>query len=441
MSDSNQTGTQRLSARIRAHADNGEYKQARIATIGPMGIEMIVNHETMFSVLQRVSIEILSEGEASVFDGFVIGAKKEEDPKNTVRLSVRFLLHPAPKNDRRSDTRWLCPSAFLPVAMAPTPGKFNDFTIFQIRNISKQGFELRTGSLNQDLVRGMILRLSISLPLIGETNAVVKILRIDAVALAGREILVAGVEFVNVDNQARELISQYLFQFSNIDSFSEVSSAWPASSAKSKALGLSFLRSIEDYESLSHMRAKQASTQIDSADLRPDLYSRIVTAKKDDQLEAALRVTLPDILNDTNVRKPIWPSELPRRDQIVEVSDFIVRTGSTPDRKLRSMLSYVASTCLSGQRPYLVAHLSSEYDSLMLRAGFDRVVTSENSIVFVGHPIKAVTGRGTSVSDLNLIWKSAANYMISSKTVVPKGVTRIMVKIYALLGRLASTTD
>ena len=428
----------RTTARVRLRNEDQEFFAVDVLKLGPMGIELLIDlHASELVEADRVDVQILSRGETSDFSGYIVGIQKPRDSTTEDKriVGVKFVTDPIPVPDRRSNTRWLCPSEFLPQAVAPTPGQFNEFTSFQISNISKDGLELRTDPENQHLLKGMILRLSISLPLIGDTSAIVKVLRIDAVSFAGNEALRIGAEFVDLDPQARELLSQYLLQFSNIDSYDEMRSTGLSQKSRSGSnTNTSFLKSASEYEALSKLRADQSNTK-EGIDQFSDLYSRIVIQKQGGELTAAMRVTFPDIFSDSHGTE--WPSSLPRVDQLVQVSDFVAFPDKSPERVLLSMLGYVTSTCLSGQRPYLMCRVGKDYESTLLNAGFDALEGAED-VAYIGHPIHSTVGKGSSPISWSVVWGRAAEYLVESKTEVPKGVTRIMVKIYGVLGRFLS---
>jgi len=428
----------RTSARLRPRDEEAEFFPVEVQKMGPMGIELILDtNNTVLSEGDRVDIQILADGESSDFTGYIVCIKDPIDPIEERVVAIKFVTESLPVPDRRSNTRWLCPTEFLPLAVAPTPGHFNEFTSFQIRNISKDGLELRTDPDNQYLLKGTILRLSISLPLIGDTSAIVKILRIDAVSFAGNEALRIGAEFVDLDSQARELLSQYLLQFSNIDSHDEMRSANASHVSRSRSNEhTSFLKSAKEYEALSKLRADESKVSGASNPIN-DLYSRIVIQKRDGEVIAAMRITFPDIFRGKEDREVDWPSSFPRGDQLVEVSDIVLKPKLSPHNVLLDMLGYVASTCLSGQRPFLICYGGESYESVLLKTGF-YAANGEGEVAYIGHPIDSTVGRGTSLLNWTRVWDRAATYLIESKTVVPKGVTRIMVKIYSVLGRFLS---
>jgi hypothetical protein len=73
-----------------------------------------------------------------------------------------------------------------------------------------------------------------------------------------------------------------------------------------------------------------------------------------------------------------------------------------------------------------------------MKAGFIKFGTDHEKHCLVGHPLSAAVGKGTNPIHWNRVWNKTAGYLIESNLVQPKGVTRIMVKIYMLLGRLLS---
>ena len=61
-----------------------------------------------------------------------------------------------------------------------------------------------------------MLRLTISLPLVGDAVALTKIVRVSLSMEGGKETLSLGTEIVDMDDRSRDLVANYLLQFSNL---------------------------------------------------------------------------------------------------------------------------------------------------------------------------------------------------------------------------------
>jgi len=422
----------RISARIRVRAGQADYVDATVNRIGPLGVEFCNFHNDQnFQLGCEVDVEIADAGETTRFGGFII-AIDQFSPEDR-NLAVRFLAEPSTDDDRRGGTRWICPTMYLPVAMAPTPGRFNEFVRFQVRNISKDGLELHTDLKVANLLKGMMLKLTISLPLIGDTSVIVKAVRIDVTSNAGNEILSIGGSFVEIDLQARDLLAQYLLQFSTMDSPDDMRVSNNAFVPVDRDLTFSYIRSESDYKELLELRRNSESSQNYPSHLL-DIYSRLALAKRGDVVVASVRVSFPDHFSSSTAARGAL-DVLPRQDQLVELTDIIAAEKLKDPRPVLELLAFVLCTNLSGQRPYVTCHAGEEYAALMKKIGMKQIELQDTDIpIFFGHPIDSVSGTGAHPFYWNLAWGKVAKYLEETHAVVPAGVTRVMLKIYRMLG-------
>ena len=419
----------RISARLKKRNSGRDYRDVSVYEIGPLGVSVAESSDDALRVSTPVDIEISVDGETSEFAGLVISKHDEQDGVSVVYIRFLSAEREFETSDRRSEERWLCPPTFLPMAVSPAPGKFNEFIKFQIRDISKTGLKLQTDLTNSFLMRGMILRLTISLPLIGDTSLLCKILRIEIAENAGVEVMNIGAEVIDTDTLARELLDQYVLQFAATGSLDRVKDYGFQRISASSAVSFEFIRSESDLVSYLDLRNKHPGLLTRLLDAAFTLYDRIAVTKLNGEIVAGVRVSFPENTSVNLVSRDEVSSNLPRRDQVIELSDLVTDQASLTYSL--GLLGFVCSTCLSGHRPFALCYFDREYWALLKKAGFTAAPGfTDDHTLFLGHPIESVTGTGANPIYWNLAWNDASKYLEESKTTVPKGTSRIMLKIY-----------
>ena len=425
----------RISARLKERNTSRDYWNAAVAEIGPLGVALATPSEAELEIGQQLDVEISVDGETSEFAGLVVSTQ-DQTPNKIVY--ARFLSGTAKidSSDRRTEERWLCPPTFLPNAVSPAPGKFNEFIRFQIRNISKTGLKLQTDLASSFLMRGMILRLAISLPLIGETSALCKIVRIEVAEIAGLEVMSIGAEIIDTDLQARDLLNQYVLQFGAVGALEGVKDYGLKEVSTNSNTSFEFIHSESDLVSFMELRNGEAARLTRPLDASFALYDRIAVAKTNGQIVCAVRVSFPDNANPGFFSANDNISQLPRKDQIIELSDLLAESNNP--LLILGLLGFVTSTCLSGFRPYVLCYFHSAFDDMLESAGFIRPLDTEPSDpFFLGHPIDSVTGTGANPIRWNLTWYDASKYLEESKMTIPRGTSRVMLKIYRMFNKLS----
>lgn len=408
----------RIIVRYRIPPDS-EFFEGEVRSFTPLGISIkrTSNTESQLSARSPVEFEVTQSGETHNYQGLIIYSESSPDDIFT----ARFVAHPETGDERRKSDRWICPNNFLPVAMCPAPGQFNEFIQFQVRNFSSGGLELSTGVTNKFLVRGMMLRLIITLPFTGEASVLVKIARITVSSEQGTEILSLGTSIVDIDQTAQDLIAQYLLQFSSLSTIGEFKTPNKDSSTPPR-LKISNVNRAEEYTQVIDCQESLSENWL-------SLDSRLMLVRLDDSLLAWVTVRFPNHENPLTINT----GTLVRPDQVIEVSSIRCLRPELSELILVFVLRYLASVCLSSQRTFIAIEHPPEHKYLLEQCGFSTLQESS-----IGHPIESLTKPKVSLVKWNVVWAESAESLLSSKSVKLMGISSRLYKIFSLFRSISN---
>ena len=443
----------RILARVRLRGSDSPMEALKVWRLSPLGIELAADaNSSAFRKGDAIDLELVITGQRSLFEGLVVD-QIEANADITllgVRLS-RKLSSRVPTSDRRAGDRWICSDEFLPTCVAPTPGRFDDFVYFQIRDISAEGLQLSCSLRNKFLIPGMRLALSVVFPMAQMVSIDVEIVRVGITSYSGRDMLMVGTRFHSIGLQAKTALGQYIVQFGNVDTLEALKHAGLA--PRSVSLGVDFynLKSEEDYRSILELRylahtadgnlCEGASIQ-DLADIN-DARARIIVGKYRGRVVATARVRYNDL------REPLeheafveWPANMPRRDQIVEVSRVATHPDFRKNDLLAALFRYTYLNIADKDRPWAVIscldHMVPFYEKLGFRhTGLrhteplwkeDRVLN-----VMIVNLFDLIAGRGVSPFYWNFMWRDVAQYLRDQGVVKPNGLDRIRMSAFKIL--------
>ena len=408
--------------------------------------------ENRFRKGDAVDLEVVVAGQRSLFEGLVVD-KIERGPEISllgIRLSKKIDIGD-PVSERRSSNRWMCSDEFLPTCVAPTPGRFDDFVYFQIRDISSEGLQLSCSLRNKFLIPGMLLGLSIVFPMAQMVQVEVEVVRVGIASFGGRDRLVLGTRFRNISRQARTALGQYILQFGNVDTLDDLREA--GLTPKSVALGVDFynLKTESDYRQVLDLRylahsadqnLPQGAIAEDLADIN-DARSRIIIGKYRGRTVATARVRYNELSEPLEHEEYVeWPAELPRRDQIVEISRVATHPAFRKSDLLAALFRYTYLNIADKDRPWLVISCLDNMVSFYQKLGFkhtglrhtepqwreDRVLN-----VMIVNLFEMVMGRKVSPFYWNFMWKDVARYLLEQGVVKPSGIDRVRMAIFEAL--------
>ncbi len=186
---------ERILARIRKRESDSAFESIRVWRLSPLGVELLADQgmaET-YQKGQSIDLELVLSGQRTLFEGLVVDVQLGHEGAVVfgVRLSRKVESSTAGV-DRRTVERWICSDEFLPTCVAPTPGRFDDFMYFQVRDISAEGLQLscRCFLRNKFLIPGMRMSLTTVLPMAQVIQLEVEVVRVAIAAFAGRDRLV-----------------------------------------------------------------------------------------------------------------------------------------------------------------------------------------------------------------------------------------------------------
>lgn len=433
--------TDTVRARIKTDALQSEFIPARVWRISPFGIEIVKPEEAgAFYNGQRVQLQIVIGGRRTQFDAVVIGAQK--DGKTNI-IGIRFFLENAPspnlKNKRRY-TRWICSEEFLPKAIAPSPGRYNEFIGFTIRNISAEGIQLTTPIKNAYLIPGMQLLLSINLPMVGDSSLVVEIVRLKIETHGADEILDLGGKIVRISADTKKKLGQYLLHFSDNATLESLKLADFLPDEAALAMSFTATKTENDYTEILTLRKGQSNTPISQFTDARDNASRLILGKLGKTPMFTARVAYPtssDLLEAE--RLPGWAELNLRRDEVIEVSE--IHANGEPDLIADVMIAslrYICSSCTNSSRHNVLIVSSSSFPLRLSRLGWTKLGSQQGKSVYLGNAYDAIKGKNTSPILWNFVWRDVAEYLIESKVIEPAGIEKLMLILYRLFAPVAS---
>ncbi|MFX3657967.1 MAG: PilZ domain-containing protein [bacterium] len=295
--------TDLVSSKIRKRGEP-EYQVFRVWKLSPLGIELLVSGSDVFEKGELVDIELTVGRQSSKFEGMVVGLISKS--ANRRILGVRFSGRKDEAIagvDRRKGSRWLCSSQFDPVCIAPNPAQFNDFLYFQIRDISGSGIRATTSLRNKFIVPGMELELQISFPVTSQISTTMRVVRVTITTDGGKDLLEVGLAFTTLSMRQREVIGQYLVQFSDAESLERIRKEGFFPLSLTKGIDYQYIKSADDFSQVLELRLRANRevgkvpdhyTAADMADLY-DNRGRIIVGKFRGIVVGTVRLTFPEV--------------------------------------------------------------------------------------------------------------------------------------------------
>ena len=444
----------RIVARIKKRDDDSSFHQIQVWKISPLGIELVDEPEQNYRKGDKVDLELLIGGQRTYFEGLVVDLVLGNDSIRLIgiRLSNKRRSTDSDGEKRRS-VRWLCSEEFYPTCVSPTPGRYNEYIYFQIRDISKEGFQLQCSLRNKYLIPGTQLNLTASFPMVGDLSLPVRVARIGITSERGKDYLVVGTEFISINQTTKNIIGQYLLQFTDAETLDDLRGSGFFPSSMSKGTDFYFLKSEMDYEEVLKLRLKahQAGGTVDET-ARPtdmgdmfDTNSRIIVGKRNGELIASARVHFNVLEEDMEHERYFkWPAELPRRDQIFEITRVCTHPHFRSGDLLASPLRFVSATCLQPQRPWVLVSSTDNFLPFYEKIGMKNIgVTYEhptyrgNQNVLLANAYDILLGKSTHPLYWNVIWSDVHKYLVDSGVLIPDPMDRARIRAYKLMAPIS----
>lgn len=447
--------THRMIARVRLRSlEQQEFVSLKVWRLSPLGVELVYpDSEHVFESGNQIDLEIQIAGQRVLFEGLVVGVIKHNQNIRLIGIRLSKRLERTALEERRESSRWLCSDEFFPTGVAASPSHINDHIFFKVKDLSPNGMLLVCSLRNKFLIPGMSLSVSLNFPLVGNCIANVKVARVGFTTSAGRDKLAVGVEYNRVTDDMKHVMGQYLIQFSNVESLDQLRTSGFIPKSVSRSVDFYFLKSESDYREVLELRrlAHAADgnlvegTQGENMGDINDSQARIIVGRRNGRIVATARVryNTPDgaLEHETYVE---WPSHLPRRDQILEVSRLCVHPSYRRGDLMISLCQFVVASSLQPSRPYVVIGCLERMIPFYSRIGLRRTGLSHHEPMYnaeqhimIGNGEETVLGRGVSPLYWNYIWKPVADHMIKGGTLLPKGMDKIRISVYRALGPIA----
>ncbi len=445
--------TDRVLARIRKRNGAPAFIPMRVWKLSPLGVELLADADSAeFSKGDPIDLEIVLSGQRTVFEGLIVDVIHGLSPNHIIgiRLARKVSLE-APGAERRSGERWLCSDEFLPTCVAPSPGRFDDFIYFQVRDISADGLQLSCSLRNKFLIPGMRLTLSAVFPMGQVAQMEVEIARVAISSSGGRDRLVVGTRFCSISDFARTVLGQYIVQFSNVDSLDELRQASLAPTKVSLAVDFYNLRSEADYVEMLKLRylahakdgnLKDGSAPEDLADIY-DARSRIIIGKYKGRIIATARVRFNELEEPMEHEAYVaWPKHLPRRDQILEISRVATHPDFRRNDLLAALFRYTYMNVVQRDRPWVIMSCLDHMIPFYSKLGFsetgikhtepqwreDRVLN-----IMIANVFDLILGRDVSPLYWNFVWKDVARHYRAQGLIQVAGIDRVRLLAYESL--------
>ncbi len=283
----------------------------------------------------------------------------------------------------------------------------------------------------------------------------IRIVRVGISSEGGRDFLVVGAEFVDINETTKSAIAQYLIQFSDVEDLDSLREQGFIPDSVANGVDFYFLKSEEDYRQVLNLRYEAhlregnfGGTDVtpeDLADLR-DASGRILVGKYHEKVVATGRILFPDVDTPLEQEDYIdWPVELPRRDQIIELGRVCTDPTFRKGDLFARVLQQVTATCVRVERPYVVVVALPHLLKLYKRLGCEETglvhkqeFWKEQQHILIVNGFEVCMGKGVSPFVWNYIYREPFEYLLSAGLIQMAGMDRVRIMIYRSLSWITS---
>ena len=435
--------------------------QMRVWRLSPLGLELCENSGVHLALEkgQSITVRLVIADQVSTFPGLIVDFVSRENDKKI--WGIRLVPAEASQKsigDRRRDQRWLCNEQFYPTGVAANPARYNDFIYFRAKDISSSGMQLVTSLRNKFIVPGMKFNCTMNFPLISRSNFDMRVKNVRIITENGKENLSVGIEFDESNKKLKEIIGQHLLQFGSVNSLAELHSSGLSVDSVTSAVDFKFVRTAEEYQKVLELRreayvaANKVPADIDIEEMG-DIYdsrARIVLGTYRGEAVATCRLIFTEH-DDTLEHEEFveWGTELPRKDQIIEISRTCTRSDFRGSDLLIAMFRFNAMAVIQSKREWIVISCTEELMGLYRKVGFKPsalkydhpFLANSPHIILIGNIADAITGRGINPLYWNLVWSNVADYIsdFEMKTLnEPLSSAKMRIALYSLLKPLTN---
>jgi len=440
-----------ISARLRK-AGESEFRPQRVWRLSPFGIELAASDDAAFDTGEIVEIEVSVGRTVTRFEGVTVRAKLSctERPILGIRFTDRRSTS-LTESDRRTGSRWVCNTQYDPIGIAPNPAQFNDFLYFKIRDISKSGIRAITSLRNKFIIPGMDLTLQISFPMTSQIAIPMQVTRLGITAEGGKDYLEVGLKFSELSRRHREVIGQYLVQFSDAASLQAIRRDGFFPLSLTKGIDYQFIKSEEDFRKVLDLRLRanrdagkvpDQYTAEDMADIF-DTRSRIIVGKYRNEVVGTIRLTFFEANEQLEHENYLsLPADFPKSHQILECS----RAATSPEFRgsdlWTTLMQHIAIVALLAKREWVLISTTPDLVPMYKKIGFKdtgqtyehELYPGQTQVVLLINVPAAVMGVDVGPIYWNVIWRGVARYLHESGKLNPSTKARV----YSLLAPLST---
>ncbi|MEQ8858638.1 MAG: GNAT family N-acyltransferase [Pseudomonadales bacterium] len=445
----------RIVARIRERGSGQEFQEAKVWRLSPLGVELVANSaEAVLTRSNKIDLELIIGGQRTSFEGLVVDVVRQNESISLagVRLSQPKVTTTSDHDQRRSK-RWLCGEDFFPTCVSPTPGRFNEYMYFQVRDISRDGLQMICSLRNKYLIPGTQLNLTASFPMVGDLSLTVEITRVGITSERDKDYLVVGTEYTSLSQNARNIVGQYLLQFGNAESLADLRKAGFFPQSVAKGTDFYFLKTEADYEEVLNLRllAHRAGGTVDEHAKAQDMSdqfdsnSRIVVARYRDKIVASARIHYTALEERLEHEQYIqWPSDYPRRDTVFEITRVCTHPDFRSNDLLAGLLRFIATTCIQPQRPWVLISTTDAMLPFYRKIGliqtdqhYEHPVYKGNQNVLLSNSLDVVKGKSVHPIYWNALWKDVFTYLSETGVLKPEPMDHARARAYKMLFPIA----
>ena len=435
--------------------EGGDSVELQVWRMSPLGVELM--SPTRLDIKRGTSLKLFLKigAQTTNFEALLVDFIFKENGKYILGVRLMQSKHNSPAGaNRRREKRWSCSDLYYPTAMAANPAKYNDFIYFRVRDVSANGMQLVTSLRNKHIVAGMRFSCIMNFPMVSQLKLEFRVNNVRVGSENGREFLSLGVVFINPTQLLNQTIGQYVLQFGDADSISQIKEENLSVKTAGASIDFRYSRTKEDYEAVLELRrqayviAGKADSDIKKEELSDifDSRSRIIMGIYQGKLVATCRLVFNQIEDEMEQEGYItWPKELPRRDEVVEV----MRACTHPDFRgadlLPQMFRFIALTVVQSKRQYIVQSTTKDLCGLYEKIGFQAtghkfpLPALNNTIhhVYIANVPHAISGKGVHPLYWNFIWGDVAKFMTANDFIEVDPFRSIRMSILRMLGPLA----
>lgn len=426
------------------------WRDYRVWAYSPFGIEILVPKSDEFVDDDIVTIELSLLEDEIRFESIKVSSVKTESYGTIVGFrTFRKDSQAKVSEDRRKTTRWSCPQDMLPTGTTPNPLKYNDYIIFRVEDISCGGLRLITSMRNRLVYIGQHFEANISLPLIGNVSAVLKVVHVDTIKRDSKEYLSLGTTFVKPNKILLACLSEYLLHFGKDVSTSTLKRDGFPISGYLKSFDFSYVKNTWEYEQVLNLRKKayiaanKISDETSPKDMADeyDSRARVLIVKKDNDIIGSVRVMFHDSFEESELRKDgVTEIDGLNLDRAAEASRLCTHPNYRGIDIAYQLLSHFSLTAIKSDKRYIYGGATGAMIDFYQKAGWtvlDKTYTC-SSLKNIPHKVvyvdlhQVVLGRNISRDTWLRIYKDMFYYLYEREIIHPNKLDLLRIKFFTL---------